>query len=108
MESIFIEKTDKTPSVNFNAKEGLIELKGRAIPEEPKNFYTPLLQWIMEYAQNPHTHTTVHMELDYFSSSSLKWLLNLLKKLEPINESGKSIIVNWHYEEDDEDLMKTG
>ena len=39
MGKISIEGTSKTPTVLFDAEEGLIELKGRSIPENSIEFY---------------------------------------------------------------------
>ena len=41
MEAIVIEGTQKTPSVKFDGKTGIIEIKGRSIPENSIEFYKP-------------------------------------------------------------------
>ena len=38
MESLAIEGTAKTPTVKFEAEQGLIEIKGRSIPENSIEF----------------------------------------------------------------------
>jgi len=43
MDPIKIEGTPKTPTVNFNAEKGNIEIKGRSIPENSIEFYKPLV-----------------------------------------------------------------
>jgi hypothetical protein len=39
MENLTIEGTAKTPTVEFNASKGILELKGRSIPENSIEFY---------------------------------------------------------------------
>lgn len=78
MEKIFRAATDNTPLVNFNQIDGLIELKGRSIPENAAEFYFPLLEWLNRYIQNPSKHTHFVFYLEYINSISQKcWLIFL-------------------------------
>lgn len=105
MEDIRIEGTPKTPTVNFITNEGLLEIKGRSIPENSIEFYKPLIDWIESYAQGPKDNTNINIQLEYFNTSSSKCILDLFKKLEAINNN---ITINWYYEEDDEDMLEAG
>lgn len=107
MDPIKIEGTPKTPTVNFNAESGVLEVKGRSIPENAVEFYKPLVDWIGSYGDAAKETTEVNIQLEYFNTSSSKCILDVFKKLESIN--GKSnITINWHYEEDDEDMLEAG
>ena len=108
MEAIIIEGTPKTPSVNFDSASGILQLKGRSIPENSIEFYKPLVEWLDEYAAKPQSKTAVNIQLEYFNTSSSKCLLDLFKKLEGMHKSGNDITINWHYEEDDEDMSEAG
>ncbi|MDY6801439.1 MAG: DUF1987 domain-containing protein [Bacteroidota bacterium] len=108
MESISIEGTPKTPAVSFNAETGVIEIKGRSIPENSIEFYRPLVEWLEEYSKNPKKLTTVNIQLEYFNTSSSKCILDVFKKLESIKKARNDVIINWYYEEDDEDMLEAG
>ena len=108
MEALQQEGTAKTPHVNFDADTGLFELKGRSIPENSIDFYKPLIDWIDRYARDPRPKTTLHVQLEYFNTSSSKCILDVFKKLEGINKGGSAVTINWHYEEDDEDMLEAG
>ena len=108
MESITVEGTPKTPTVNFNADTGIIEVKGRSIPENSIEFYRPLVEWLEEYSKNPQKLTTVNIQLEYFNTSSSKCILDVFKKLESIKKARNEVIINWYYEEDDEDMLEAG
>ncbi len=108
MEPLIIEGTAKTPSVNFNASEGLIEIKGRSIPENSIEFYKPLVDWLEEYSKAPASLTKVNIQLEYFNTSSSKCILDVFKKLEAIYKAKNEVIINWYYEEDDEDMLEAG
>ncbi len=108
METIIIEGTPKTPSVNFDSASGILQLKGRSIPENSIEFYKPLVEWLDEYAGKPQPKTAVNIQLEYFNTSSSKCLLDLFKKLEGMHKSGNDITIKWYYEEDDEDMLEAG
>lgn len=108
MESLIIDGTTKTPDVNFNAEKGILEVKGRSIPENSIEFYKPLVDWLEEYAQGPQSKTQVNVHLEYFNTSSSKCILDVFKKLEAIHKNKYDVQINWYYEEDDEDMLEAG
>lgn len=108
MEPINIEGTPKTPSIKFNAEEGVLEIKGRSIPENSIEFYKPLVDWLEAYSKDPQKKTQVNIQLEYFNTSSSKCILDVFKKLEAIHKSKHDIVINWFYEEDDEDMLEAG
>jgi hypothetical protein len=109
MDTLLIEGSAKTPTIKFDSNSGLVEIKGRSIPENSIEFYKPLIDWLEKYAIKPQANTTVNIQLEYFNTSSSKCILDVFKKLENINKSGNStVIINWHFEEDDEDMSEAG
>lgn len=103
MEDIKLAPTQKTPSVNFSVS-GNLELKGRSIPENSLEFYKPLMDWLDRYCQSASGETNVHVQLEYFNTSSSKCLLDLFKRLENLNK----VAIHWYYEQDDEDMLEAG
>ena len=63
MEPLIIEGTAKTPNVKFDGGQGLIEVKGRSIPENSIEFYKPLVDWLEEYGKTPASLTKVNIQL---------------------------------------------
>jgi hypothetical protein len=108
MEPIIMEGTPKTPSVRFDAEKGVIEIKGRSIPENSVEFYKPLVDWLEQYSQVPAGKTEVNIQLEYFNTSSSKCILDVFKKLEAIHKARNEVVIKWYYEEDDEDMREAG
>lgn len=108
MENFNLEGSAKTPSISFNGDKGVLELRGRSIPENSIEFYKPLNEWIENYGKSPQAETIVDVRLEYFNTSSSKCILDLFKQLENLNGSGTNIKVNWYFEEDDEDMEEAG
>lgn len=107
MTNLTQEGSPKTPFISFTT-DGTIELKGRSIPENSVEFYKPLNDWIDDYGKSPAPKTVVEMKLEYFNTSSSKCILDLLKKLEQLNQSKTEVMVNWYFETDDEDMQEAG
>lgn len=107
-EPLRIEPTHKTPKVYLDPTEKVFEVSGRSIPEDSVGFYKPILDWLDEYGKSPAESTLFKFELEYFNTSSSKNILEMLKKLEEIYQSGNDVKISWYYDEDDEDMEETG
>ncbi len=108
MENFKLEPGIKTPHI-FLHTDGLLEIKGKSIPENSAEFYHPVYEWLDNYATQPKPKTEIKIQLEYFNTSSSKCLLDIFRRLEAINKSGKSEVkVIWLYEEEDEDMMEAG
>jgi hypothetical protein len=108
MASLILEGTPKTPAVTFDEGTGLLELRGRSIPENSIEFFKPLIDWVDRYGRSPQARTSLHVQLEYFNTSSSKCILDLFKKLEAVRAAGNEVTVLWHYEQDDEDMLEAG
>ena len=111
MEVLNIKGGNDIPTVICDPVKGFIELKGKAITEDPFNeIFEPILLWLKEYTNNTLATTTVNIQLEYFNTSSSKYLLEVLRVLEAIHKSDEdtSVLINWFYEDDDEDMLEAG
>ena len=108
MDVINIDATDETPKVVLDAGSGAFEFSGKSLPEDVTHFYNPILEWFDAYGESPNEKTTVIFKMDYFNTASSKLILDILMKLEEINEEHEGIEIEWHYREDDEDMEEAG
>lgn len=108
MEPLKIESTLKTPAVLFDNDTGICTLKGMSCAEYAREFYTPVNQWIDDYAKNPKPETVVNIQFKYFNTSSAKCILGLLQKFNEIRTSGNQVTIYWFYEKDDEQMIQDG
>jgi hypothetical protein len=107
MKSFRIESTSKTPKIDFQLDSGELSISGISVPENAVEFYTPIVTWLMSYAANPQHKTVLSLKLTYLNTSSLQFLYDSLKELDEIG-APDSVIINWYYTEDDEDMKETG
>lgn len=108
MEKFHLVGSPKTPEVDFNGDTGILELRGRSIPENSVEFYSPLNKWLDDYEQQPNANTTVDVKLEYFNTSSSKCILDIFKRLEKMNGKATQVKVNWYFETEDEDMAEAG
>lgn len=108
MKNINIKGTEDTPSVILDKAAKRFEFSGRSIPEDVNQFYKVILEWIDEYSKDPNDRTEIHFKLEYFNTASSKIILDMLLKFEEIVESGKEVVIKWHYHEDEEDMLEAG
>ncbi len=103
-----IKGTAKTPEIVFSEEDSIIDIKGKSIPENHHTFYSPVFEWLEEFASNPPDRTRVNVYLEYFNTSSSKVLLKIFKFLEEVSVKGKEVEIVWFYEEDDLDMKECG
>ena len=108
MDVLSKEGTPKTPTIRFDGGKGIIEIKGRSIPENSIEFYKPLVEWIEAYGKEAPSQTQVNIQLEYFNTASSKCILDVFKKLEAVHKQTQGVVINWFYDEDDEDMLEAG
>ncbi len=102
MDKIFIKETRKTPSIMLNANDGIMEIKGRSIPEDTEKTYGMVVRWLEEYLLQPKEKTVVIFYFEYLNSSSTKVLVYLMNKLLISNRAHETdVLIKWIYSDDD-------
>lgn len=104
MDVINIEGTEDTPKVLLDKGANTFEISGRSLPEDAAEFYQPILDWLEAYAGDSLPETNFIVKLEYFNTASSKLILDVLTKLEDI-ENAK---VSWYFYDDDEDMEEAG
>lgn len=108
MKGFFIRSTRVTPSVYFNPQKQVLDLRGKSSPENPVAFYSHIIKSLEAYISSPAKKLVVNLAYEYFNTSSSKCVFLILDKIRKIHQSGKDVVVNWYYEEDDEDMREAG
>jgi hypothetical protein len=107
MEETRIKPTKTSPEIIMDPA-GFIRIRGRSIHENVNMFFMPVFSWIAEYIENPAEITSVEMKLEYFNSASAKIFIQLLQKLTYVSLKNKKLVLNWYYEDGDEDILERG
>ncbi len=107
LEPLIIKETRKTPDVKLDPA-GFIRFEGRSIPEDANLFYEDIIDWLQSYLAVPQKVTTVDIALEYLNSGTSKFMLQILKILRDLSKNGYNLVVNWYYEEGDDDILERG
>ncbi|MGM0498560.1 MAG: DUF1987 domain-containing protein [Bacteroidota bacterium] len=105
---VHLKGTVKTPEIILDKDQGKIELQGRSIPEDAKQLYHPIIHWVSEYIKHPQKNTRIVFKLEYFNTASSKMIFELIGCAKKLKESGKKFKIEWHYLEDDDDILDSG
>lgn len=108
LKNLKIIATEDAPYVFMDAEEGYFEIKGKSFPPDVRKFYKPVINWLEDYKNVGEKEMNVNLKLEYFNTSSSKLLLDILYKLEEIDQGGNKVIINWYYPEDDEEILDIG
>ena len=100
-----IEPTRTTPFVNIDFEAGVFEMKGVSSPENSIAFFDPIFEAIDSYSKDS---LEVNMAMEYFNTSSSKCIFQILKSVKKMHDKGTNIIINWIYDEEDEDMKEVG
>lgn len=114
MEKLIIDPTFNSPSVILDPGSSKFEFSGESRPENVRKFYLPILEWLEKFAEEQKGSSSklskllVQFDFEYFNSTSAKYILDIFKALNVLNDLGIEIQVKWLYEEDDEDMLEVG
>ena len=100
------EPSKRTPWIIL--EPGKIFIMGRSIPENPGDFYRPVLDWVSTYTLNNLEKTRIDFGFEYINTCSIKWIFALLKELAEMKDLVKNAKVTWYYEQGDDDMCELG
>lgn len=107
MEALKIQSSADSPNVIFNQFNGTFEISKRSLPENPIQFYEPLLNYLNEYFKAPKEETTVTFHFDYISSSSTKQIMKMILLFDQLAKT-KTVKLYWKYDKGDMDMLQLG
>lgn len=118
MQRFYIEPTSISPEIDFSIENNSFLIKGNSSPEDVRALYYPVIEWIRifideviegEYPQFTQSNPLkFRVDLEYFNSSSAKFLYDIFIELKRLIASGKAVVVEWVFEEEDIDQKEAG
>ncbi len=67
------------------------------------------MEWLDKFGESqPTGKTQLEIRLEYFNTSSSKCILDIFKKVNSLYKNGIDVVINWYYEEEDEDMQEAG
>jgi hypothetical protein len=104
---IHILPTDTSPEFIFNS-EGMLKIRGRGLYSNCSEVNAEVDRWIDKYLVDPAEETYLIISLEYLNSFSTPILVSIIRKLNRVVLQSKKLVIQWYYEEDDEDMLERG
>lgn len=108
LEAIRIDPTFATPTVVMDADNGVFKISGNSYPEDPWQFYTPLIEWFRKYAEHPLPKTVFEFRFTYFSTACTQLIFELFRAMETIFNNKYEAVVKWYYATDNDEIHENG
>ncbi len=116
MNDLHIEASHNTPEIILSTSKNCFSICGKSAPEDVRSLYYPVTEWIVSFIKetlisSPYTAENPFLfkiDLSYFNSSSAKFIFDIFTHLRELKEKGIPVIIEWHYESDDTDLLEAG
>jgi hypothetical protein len=107
LKKINISATSKTPEVSLNP-DGLIHIRGRSLSGEVDELPQEIENWVDKYLLDPCDVTLIEINLEYIGGFKTGYYVEMVRKVKKVLEHGKKLVVNWYFEEGDEDILERG
>jgi hypothetical protein len=114
MRKLIIDQTSSSPKVILDPEKKVFEISGESRPPDVGEFYGEIMDWMKDYShhlvntRDDRDSVVFSFDLEYFNSSSAKYLLDFCKQIAQVKSKGKDVMVKWHYEDDDMDMLEVG
>jgi len=108
MDNLEIEKTKRTPAINFDFSKCVFSMTGESYPEDINQFYGEIITTFKSYLAESKDQTLVfNFDLIYFNSSSAKVMMQIFDMLEAAAKNN-TVQINWLHEEEDDNMAELG
>ena len=101
------ERTDITPYVIIDEEKRYMKFEGESYHENVIAFFGGINEWLKGFLLTDFDSFTFDCELNYFSSSTVKVLMNMLADMDN-SQNSKKITVNWITSENNEIIIECG
>ena len=114
MRKLIIDQTSNSPRVVLDPEKRVFEISGESRPPDVDTFYGEIINWMDDYSRYLQVSQEVkdpvifNFDLDYFNSSSAKYILDFCKQIADVRSKGQDISVRWHHEAEDMDMLQVG
>lgn len=117
MERLLIKKTDFNPEILLDHENRTFSVIGNSRPEDVRVIYSPVIEWLHNYRLFIKNIAAYYSEdeplvfqfnMDYFNSSSAKFLYDIVDALKQIKEDGTNVEIAWVFDEEDIDMKEAG
>ena len=102
MNDIDLAQTPSTPQVRTNSREGRLTMAGDSYPENPFEFFQPIIDWVEGFMADGSAPLSFDLALVYLNTSSIRAMMDIFDLLEEAHNKGRTVRVDWRYDPQNE------
>ena len=103
-----MQKTTSTPYILVDEAKGYIKMEGKSFPEKAAEFFSGVNTWLDEYLETDFGNLAFDFAMEYYNSSTLKIMMDMMLKMDRYSVGGNKITINWISAEDDDIAIESG
>lgn len=118
MKPYILEPSELIPGVIFDPDNNNFEMSGSSRPEDVRDLFYPMIEWLKNFGEkisqgmdtpfSKDNPLLFKIKMDYFNSSSAKFMFDIFEELNSIHKSGLPINIQWYFDEEDDDMREAG
>jgi len=102
------QKTTSTPYILVDEAKSYIKMEGKSFPEKPIEFFAEINLWLDTYLAANFGELVFDFAMEYYNSSTLKLITNMIGKMDEHSVGGNKVTVNWIVFKDDDIMIESG
>ena len=95
MNVLQLDATKSSPHLHFDPHSGRLAIGGESYPENADEFFSPILEWTDEFLAQSGPPAHLEVTLVYMNTSSTRYMVELLDRLESAHQAGRPVSVSW-------------
>jgi hypothetical protein len=109
MKPLFIQGDETTPTIDFNNTTGVLKMSGVAIPEDVREFFKPIRDWVNNYLNHPQPATEMILHFEYLNTAASKMVFLLCEAISALHgNEGCHVKLIWKYHRGDNEMRELG
>jgi hypothetical protein len=85
-----------------------MKLEGRSFHENAIEYFREIIEWLDHFLTSDFKTFTFDCAMDYFNSSTVKLLFNMIMKMDRYASSDNIIVINWMTVKNNEIMIECG
>ncbi len=104
---LHITTTGEKPGITIG-RDGHIVISGRFMGNNYTDSTDELLNRVNDYVSDPAGETILDLHIEYLEAIKSPLIISAVKKLIQGRVADNQLVVNWYYEEGDDDMLEQG
>jgi len=102
------QKTTSTPYILIDEEKNYMKIEGLCFNENVIDFFMEIKNWLDKYLLTNFKEFTFDCAMEYFNSSTVKVLLNMIMKMDEYSVGKNKVIINWITVKENEIIIECG